>query len=71
LLKLLVNFWVNQKKFMENTSQVSWNCPVCDEGGNKGNLEVNIEKSLFHCWSCGDYEGTHGSLGRIFDKLRE
>ena len=57
------------KKVYENTSQVSWNCPVCDEGGNKGNLEVNIEKSLFHCWSCGDYEGTHGSLGKLFDKF--
>ena len=57
------------KKVYENTSQVSWNCPVCDEGGNKGNLEVNIEKSVFHCWSCGDYEGTHGSLGKLFDKF--
>ena len=69
IVEIISEFLGEPKKVYENTSQVSWNCPVCDEGGNKGNLEVNIEKSLFHCWSCGDYEGTHGSLGKLFDKF--
>ena len=69
IVEIISEFLGEPKKVYENTSQVSWNCPVFDEGGNKGNLEVNIEKSLFHCWSCGDYEGTHGSLGKLFDKF--
>ena len=69
IVEIISEFLGEPKKVYENTSQVSWNCPVCDEGGNKGNLEVNIEKSVFHCWSCGDYEGTHGSLGKLFDKF--
>jgi DNA primase len=31
-------------------------------------LEVNYIDNVYKCWSCGDYEGTHGSLGKIFDK---
>jgi DNA primase len=30
-------------------------------------LEVSLEKHLFHCWSCGDINGTHGSLGKLID----
>ena len=69
IVEIISEFLGEPKKVYENTSQVSWDCPVCDEGSNKGNLEVNIEKSVFHCWSCGDYEGTHGSLGKLFDKF--
>jgi DNA primase len=69
IVEIISEFLGEPKKVYENTSQVSWDCPVCDEGANKGNLEVNIEKSVFHCWSCGDYEGTHGSLGKLFDKF--
>jgi DNA primase len=42
---------------------------VCDEGRNKHNLEVNYFNDVYHCWSCGDSEGTHGSLGKLFDKF--
>jgi DNA primase len=31
-------------------------------------LEVNYIDNVYKCWSCGDSEGTHGPLGRIFDK---
>ena len=51
-----------------NRGQISFNCPVCDEGRDKHNLEVNYIDNVYKCWSCGDYEGTHGSLGKIFDK---
>ena len=44
IVEIISEFLGEPKKVYENTSQVSWNCPVCDEGGNKGNLEVNIEK---------------------------
>ena len=51
-----------------NRGQISFNCPVCDDGRNKHNLEVNYIDNVYKCWSCGDSEGTHGPLGRIFDK---
>ena len=51
-----------------NHGQISFNCPVCDEGRNKYNLEVNYVVNVYKCWACGDSEGTHGPLGRIFDK---
>ena len=51
-----------------NRGQISFNCPVCDDGRNKHNLEVNYIDTVYKCWSCSESEGTHGSLGKIFDK---
>ena len=51
-----------------NHGQISFNCPVCDDGRNKHNLEVNYIENVYKCWACGDSEGTHGVLGKIFDK---
>ena len=51
-----------------NRGQISFNCPVCDDGRNKHNLEVNYIDNVYKCWACGDSENTHGPLGRIFDK---
>jgi len=51
-----------------NKGQISFNCPVCDEGRNKHNLEINYINNVYKCWSCGDVENTHGSLGKLFDK---
>jgi DNA primase len=51
-----------------NRGQISFNCPACDEGRDKHNLEVNYVDNVYKCWACGDSEGTHGSLGKIFDK---
>ena len=51
-----------------NRGQISFNCPVCDDGRNKHNLEVNYIDNVYKCWACGDNEGTHGALGKIFDK---
>jgi len=52
-----------------NHGQISFNCPVCDDERNKHNLEVNYINNVYKCWSCGDSEGTHGSLTKIFDKF--
>ena len=51
-----------------NRGQISFNCPVCDDGRNKHNLEVNYIENVYKCWPCGDSEGTHGPLGKIFDR---
>ena len=52
-----------------NKGQISFNCPVCDEGRGKHNLEINYISNVYKCWSCGEIEGTHGSLGKLFDKF--
>ncbi len=43
-----------------NHGQISFNCPVCDDGRNKHNLEVNYINNVYKCWSCGDSEGKTG-----------
>jgi DNA primase len=67
LLNLLEEILGDPKKANNSTHQYSYNCPVCDDGRGKGNFEINLEKSVYHCWSCGDTEGTHGPLGKLFD----
>lgn len=67
IIELLKDSLGQPKKMYEGKTQIQFNCPICDEGENKGNLEVNVNKSLFHCWSCGDINETHGSLTKLFD----
>jgi DNA primase len=69
ILDLLTEILGNPKKMYEGKTQVSFNCPVCDDGKGKGNFEVNIDKGVYHCWSCGETEDTHGPLGKFFDKF--
>jgi DNA primase len=67
VVNLITEFLGDPKKIYENNSQVLWNCPMCDEDKNKGNLEVNVDKAVFHCWSCSEVNDTHGPLGKLFD----
>jgi len=67
IVELLSEFLGDPKKIYENKMQVSWDCPRCDDDKHKGNLEVNIDKSLFQCWSCGESENTHGTIGKLID----
>lgn len=56
----------------DNKGQYGFDCPVCSaekglfEGDGKGNLEVNINKGIYHCWVCGETHGTKGTLRRFF-----
>jgi DNA primase len=68
LVELLEDVLGDHGLHYPNRGQISFNCPVCDDGRNKHNLEVNYIDNVYKCWSCGDNEGTHGALGRIFDK---
>ena len=69
LYELLEEVLGEPKKIYESKGQVSYNCPICDEDRNKGNLEINIFQHVYKCWSCGDINETHGSLKKFFDKL--
>lgn len=63
IVELISEFLGDPKKVYENRSQISFNCIECDEDRGKGNLEVNVNKSVFHCWSCG----ISGPLKKLFD----
>jgi len=68
LVELLEDVLGDHGLHYPNRGQISFNCPVCDDDRNKHNLEVNYIDNVYHCWSCGDSEGTHGPLGKLFDK---
>jgi len=69
LVELLREIMGKEKHHYSNKGQMAFNCPVCDEGRNKGNLEINYFLHLYKCWSCGDVNETHGPLGKLFDKF--
>ena len=64
ILELIEEVLGEPKKSHDSTYQYSYNCIECDEGRNKGNLEVSLEKHVFHCWSCS----ISGPLVRLFDE---
>ena len=68
IVDLLKEVLGKPKKYYENRGQISFNCPECDDGRNKGNFEVNINYGVYKCWSCGEENDTHGTLGKLFDK---
>ena len=59
LVDLLRDIFGKEKQHYDSKGQISHNCPNCDEGKNKGNLEINYFKHVFHCWSCGDTDNMH------------
>jgi DNA primase len=63
IIDLISQFLGKPKKVYESRGQVSFNCIECDEGKGKGNLEISVEKSVYHCWACG----ISGPLGKLFD----
>lgn len=69
IVELLEEFLGDHGLHYPNRGQIQFNCPVCDDDRNKYNLEVNYFEGLFKCWACSDSEGTHGKLGKLFDKF--
>jgi DNA primase len=69
LLELIEDVLDKPKKVYETKQQYGYDCPNCmdikglDKGDNKSNLEINLNKFIFHCWGCG----ISGPLGRLFD----
>ena len=68
LLEILHEILGDPEKVYDSKLQYGYNCPECGLEERKGNLEVSLEKHLFHCWACGDINGTHGTLGKLIDK---
>jgi len=67
LVELLEDILGDSGLHYPNRGQISFNCPKCDDGRNKHNLEVNYFSNVFKCWSCGDSENTHGPLGKLIN----
>lgn len=68
LLDILCEILGDPEKVYDSKLQYGYNCPECGLEERKGNLEVSLEKHLFHCWACGDVNETHGTLGKLIDK---
>jgi len=67
LVDLLRDMLGKEKQYYPSKGQIAFNCYVCDEGRNKGNLEVNINHHVYKCWSCCEMNGTQGALGKLID----
>jgi ribosomal protein L37AE/L43A len=49
---------------IENGGQFQCDCPNCDNGYHKHNLEINISRSVWKCWSCQE----SGKLSTLIKK---
>ena len=67
LLEIIRSLFGQEKHYYASKGQISVNCPYCDDGKNKGNLEINIHEHVYKCWACSEYNGTHGVLGKLID----
>lgn len=56
VVDLLSEMFGLPRRYSHGQSNVPYNCPKCDNGGNKYNLEVSTTKGVFNCWACG-YKG--------------
>lgn len=67
VLGILDDVLGKHKLHYPSKGQISYNCPVCDEGRNKGNLEINYYKYVYRCWSCDEVNDMHGPLGKLIE----
>ena len=71
LKELLECFLSGSKKDLDESYQLQFSCPRCVETKGpsevrKYNLEVNLKKGVFNCWSCGQYDDEmHGSILKL------
>ena len=69
---ILIDVLGKPKKRNITKQQYSFDCPTCSaekgeyDGDGKGNLEVNLREGVYNCWSCGEVNGTKGSLKKLF-----
>lgn len=74
LVNILESFLGEPRKHNESTGQSAFDCPACSadkgmsEGDGKGNLEINYNKGIFKCWSCGDTNNMHGPVIKLLKR---
>lgn len=67
IVDLLKDIFGKEKHHYSSRGQISFNCPVCDEGRGKGNLECNYFRLVYKCWSCSEVNNMQGALGKLID----
>jgi DNA primase len=56
VIDILESFLGTHSRHYSHSGQITFDCPNCDNGRHKANLEVNYKKNVFSCWSCRDTE---------------
>lgn len=65
---ILENFLGEHRRHSEHKEQISFDCPACDDGSHKGNLEINYGKGVYKCWACKETNNMYGSLQNLIVK---
>lgn len=71
LKTILESFLGESKKDIDDSYQLQFACPRCvenkgDKEKHKYNLEINLKKGVYNCWSCGQYDDDmHGSILKL------
>jgi len=71
LVNILESFLGENRKWNDDSGQISFDCPCCSEesgkhnGDGKGNLEVNYNKNVFKCWVCYETNHMHGGVVKL------
>ena len=71
LKAILESFLGDSKRELDDSFQLQFACPRCIEAKgekerSKFNLEINLKKGVFNCWSCGQYDDEmHGSIKKL------
>jgi DNA primase len=74
VVDILKSFLGEPRKHNEDTGQVAFDCPACSDekgmadGDGKGNLEINYNRGMFKCWSCGETHHMHGPVIKLLKK---
>ncbi len=75
LVNIFNSFLGSPRKENYTNGQIAYDCPMCSsekgmsEGDGKGNLEVNYNYGVFHCWSCGQRNSMKGRLPYLINRF--
>ena len=68
IVDLIRDLFGKEKQHYESKGQIAVDCPQCDDGKHKGNLEINYHQHVFKCWSCAEINEMKGPLGKLIDQ---
>lgn len=68
LVEILEIFLGESKNGVSDSSQIQFNCPECDDGGGHFNLEINMLRGKYRCWSCEHTNDMSGKLSQLIKK---
>lgn len=74
LVDIFESFLGEPRKHNDDTGQVAFDCPACSaekglvEGDGKGNLEINYNRNIFHCWACSETNHMHGPIIKLLKR---